>query len=147
MGVEALYRRPRTAQQRHPAHAIHPYPAARLGEHAPEPDLGDGHPVHPDAARLRLSRRRTRLGVPARQPDQPGRQRLLARQRLRRTAVEKRQVRAGLPARLRIGRRCTPGPVPLSRLPEILDNPLAAKPGSSIRCQHQTMDFLTKRRI
>src|ERR1700674_845822 len=31
--------------------------AAREGDHAPEPGLGDGHHVHPDGARLRLSRR------------------------------------------------------------------------------------------
>ena len=38
--------------------------AARDGDHAAEPGLGDGHHVHPDGAWLRLSRCRAGLGDP-----------------------------------------------------------------------------------
>jgi hypothetical protein len=38
--------------------------AARYGDHAAEPGLGPGHYLHPDGARLRLSRCRTGLGDP-----------------------------------------------------------------------------------
>ena len=36
--------------------------AARHRDHASKPSLGYGHHLHPDGARLRLSRRRARLG-------------------------------------------------------------------------------------
>lgn len=38
--------------------------AARYGDHAAEPGLGDGHHLHPDGAWLRLSRCRAGLGDP-----------------------------------------------------------------------------------
>ena len=37
-------------------------PPARLGHRPAEPGLGDGHDLHPDAAKVRLSLRRARLG-------------------------------------------------------------------------------------
>src|SRR5258708_31225268 len=37
---------------------------ARHGDHAPKPGLGNGHHLHPDGARLRVSRCRSRLGDP-----------------------------------------------------------------------------------
>ncbi len=48
-----------------------------------------------------------------RHPDQHGRQGLLARQRVRRAAVAKRQVRGGLLARLRLRQRCKTRLAPL----------------------------------
>lgn len=38
--------------------------AARHGDHAPEPGLGDGHRLYSDGARLRVSRGRAGLGEP-----------------------------------------------------------------------------------
>ena len=43
-----------------------PVSAARDGDHAAEPGVGDGHHLHPDGARLRLSGRRARLVQPSR---------------------------------------------------------------------------------
>jgi len=34
------------------------------GDHTSEPGLGNGHYLHPDGARLRISRRRAGLGAP-----------------------------------------------------------------------------------
>jgi putative transposase len=61
MGIETVYRKPRTSQ-RHPAHTVYPYPPAQRGDHPPEPCLGGGHHLHPDAARLRVFVRRPGLG-------------------------------------------------------------------------------------
>src|SRR5665647_2129144 len=63
MGIEALYRRPRTTKPE-PGHKIYPLSAAQDGGHAAEPCVGDGHHVHPDGARLRLSGRCARLVQP-----------------------------------------------------------------------------------
>ena len=142
--------------------------AARPDGRAAEPGLGDGHHLHPDGARLRLSRRRRRLVQPAgagasgvdhdggrllrrgagggagqtrqagdlqhrsgqpvhrdglhrrpreeRDRHQHGRQGRLARQRLRRAAVEIGQVRGGLPPGLRHRRRGARLDRPISRL-------------------------------
>ena len=65
MGIEALYRRPRTTTPGARPQDL-PVSAARAGDHAGEPSLGDGHHVHPDGARLRLSGRRSRLVQPSR---------------------------------------------------------------------------------
>ena len=65
MGIEALYRRPRTTKPE-PGHKIYPVSAAWHRGHAAEPGVGDGHHVYPDGARLRLSRRRARLVLAAR---------------------------------------------------------------------------------
>lgn len=46
---------PRTTRPK-PGHKIHPLPAARHGDHTTELGLGDGHHLHPDGERLRLSR-------------------------------------------------------------------------------------------
>src|SRR5476651_329158 len=60
MGIEALYRKPNTSKPA-PGHKIYPYllhlpvPAARRGGRAAQPGVGDGHHLHPDGARLRLS--------------------------------------------------------------------------------------------
>ena len=43
-----------------------PVSAARDGDHAAEPGVGDGHHLHPDGARLRLSGRGARLVQPPR---------------------------------------------------------------------------------
>ena len=53
MGIEALYRRPRTSKPE-PGHKVYPYLLRGL-EIKAEPSLGDGHHVHSDGARLRLS--------------------------------------------------------------------------------------------
>jgi hypothetical protein len=63
MGIEALYRRPRTTRPA-PGHKIYPYLAALHGDHTSEPGLGNRYHLHPDAAWLRVSRRRARLGDP-----------------------------------------------------------------------------------
>ena len=82
MGIEALYRKPRTSG-RNREHPVYPVPAARADHRPAESGLGDGHDLHPDAARLRLSDRRPRLGhapgagVPG--VDQPGRRRRASR--------------------------------------------------------------------
>ena len=150
-----------------------PVSAARAGDHAAEPGVGDGHHLHPDGARLRLSRRGARLvqppraGVAAvdhdgggvlrrdaggrlgalrqagdlqhrpglavhwpglhrrarrqRHRHQHGRQRRLARQRVRRAAVAQRQIRGGLSARLRQRQRgpCFDRPLPRLLQPRI----------------------------
>jgi putative transposase len=76
MGIEALYRRPPRRSRslsdpgriasRDPTAQDLPLSAARHGGRAAEPDPGDGHHVHPDGERLRLSRRRARLVLAAR---------------------------------------------------------------------------------
>jgi len=56
MGIEALYRRPRMTRPEPRAQDLS-VSAAREGDYPPEPGLGDGHHVHSDETRLRLSRR------------------------------------------------------------------------------------------
>ena len=63
MGIEALYRRPRTTKPE-PGHKIYPYLLRGMAIDAAEPGLGDGHHLHPDGARLRLSGRGARLVQP-----------------------------------------------------------------------------------
>jgi putative transposase len=63
MGIEALYRRPRTTKPE-PGHKIYPYLLRGDGDHAAEPGVGDGHHLHPDGAGLHLSRRCARLVQP-----------------------------------------------------------------------------------
>ena len=65
MGIEALYRRPRTTKPE-PGHKILPVSAARDGDCPAEPGVGDGHHVHPDGTRLCLSGRCARLVQPSR---------------------------------------------------------------------------------
>ena len=60
MGIEALYRRPRTTRNRSRATRSIRICCAG-GDHAAEPGVGDGHHVHPDGEGLRLSRGRARL--------------------------------------------------------------------------------------
>ena len=55
MGIEALYRKPNTSRPR-PGTSL-PLSAAQTDGRSAEPGLGDGHHLHPDGARLRLSRR------------------------------------------------------------------------------------------
>ncbi len=62
MGIEALYRRPRTTRPE-PGHKIYPY-LLRNGDHTAKPSLGDGHHLHSDGAWLRLPRRGAGLGDP-----------------------------------------------------------------------------------
>ena len=62
MGIEVLYR-----LAHHYAGARSQdlsVSAARHGDHAAEPGLGDGYHLYPDGARFRLSRRRAGLGDP-----------------------------------------------------------------------------------
>jgi putative transposase len=54
MGIEVLYLRPNTIRK-HPAHPVHLVPAAWDDGDPPRPGVGDGHYVHPDVERLRLS--------------------------------------------------------------------------------------------
>src|SRR5947208_3983135 len=54
MGIEALYPRPRTTKPE-PGHKGLPVPVAWDRGHAAKPSMGDGHHLHPDGARLRLS--------------------------------------------------------------------------------------------
>ena len=66
MGIEALYRRPRTSTPE-PSHKIDlSILVARHGDHAAESSVGDGHHIHSDGERLCLSCRRTRLVQPPR---------------------------------------------------------------------------------
>ena len=65
MGIEALYRRPRTTKPE-PGHKIYPYLLRGMRDHATEPGVGDGHHLYPDGARLRLSGRCARLVQPSR---------------------------------------------------------------------------------
>ena len=65
MGIEALYRRPRTTKPE-PGHKIYPYLLRGDRDHAAEPGVGDGHHLHPDGARLRLSGGCARLVQPSR---------------------------------------------------------------------------------
>ena len=53
MGIEALYRRPRTTKPE-PGHMIYPYLLRGLEICAAEPGVGDGHHVHSDGEGLRL---------------------------------------------------------------------------------------------
>jgi hypothetical protein len=53
MGIEALYRSPRTTKPE-PGQDLS-VSAARDGDHAAQPGVGDGHHLHPDDAWLRLS--------------------------------------------------------------------------------------------
>jgi len=55
MGIEALYRRPAHHQARARPQDLS-ISVARHGDHAPKPGLGNGHHLHPDGARLRVSR-------------------------------------------------------------------------------------------
>lgn len=55
MGLEAVYRKPRTSQ-RHPAHTVYPYLLRNAEDHPPEPCLGGRYHLHPDTA-ARRSRR------------------------------------------------------------------------------------------
>ena len=64
-GVGALFRHPRTTKPEAGPQNL-PILAARDGDHAAEPGVGDGHHLHPDGARLRLSGRRARLVQPPR---------------------------------------------------------------------------------
>ena len=54
---------PSAHNQPEPGHRSIPICCA-AGDHAPEPGLGDGHHLHPDGARVRVSRGRARLGDP-----------------------------------------------------------------------------------
>jgi putative transposase len=56
MGIEALYRRPRTTKPE-PGHKVYPYLAARCSDHATEPGLGDGYHLHHDVVLDWFSRR------------------------------------------------------------------------------------------
>jgi hypothetical protein len=55
MGIEALYRRPRTSAPA-PGHNDLSVPAARCGCHPAQPSVGSGHHLHPDGQGLRLPR-------------------------------------------------------------------------------------------
>src|SRR5674476_594720 len=76
MGIEALYRRPRTTKPE-PGHKIYPYLLRGMAITRPnqvwamdityipmERGLGDGHHLYPHGARFRLPRCRARLGDP-----------------------------------------------------------------------------------
>src|SRR6266705_3535043 len=54
MGIEALYRRPRTSKPA-PGHTIYPYLLRAMEITRPNQGVGDGYHLHPDGARLRLS--------------------------------------------------------------------------------------------
>ena len=62
MGIEALYRRPRTTKPE-PGHKIYPYLLRGMAITRPNQVWGDGHHLHPDGARLRLSGRGARLEI------------------------------------------------------------------------------------
>ena len=66
MGITAIYRRPGTTQAGAGA-PVFPY-LLRGRDHAAEPGVGDGHHLHPDGARLSLSRGGDGLGQPPRAP-------------------------------------------------------------------------------
>ena len=63
MGIEAIYRRPNTSKPA-PGHKIYPYLLRKLKVERARPCLGDGHHLHSDVARLRLSGGGRRLGDP-----------------------------------------------------------------------------------
>src|SRR5947207_3444897 len=63
MGIEALYRRPRTTKPE-PGHKIYPYLLRGIEITRAEPGLGDGHHLHPGGTRLCLSGRGARLVQP-----------------------------------------------------------------------------------
>ena len=64
MGIEALYRHPRTTKPE-PGHKIYPYLLRGLEITRPNQVWADGHHLHPDGARLRLSGRCARLVQPS----------------------------------------------------------------------------------
>ena len=64
MGIEALYRKPRTTR-RHPEHRVYPYLLREMDVCQPQPGLGHGHHVYPDGTRICLSRGGTRLVLTA----------------------------------------------------------------------------------
>jgi putative transposase len=90
MGIEALYRRPRTTKPE-PGHKIHPYLLRGMTITRPNLVWAMDIPYIPMAGSSHQKRHR----------DQHGWQRRLARQRLRRAAVAQRQIRGGLPQGLR----------------------------------------------
>ena len=63
MGIEAIYRKPNTSKPA-PGHKIYPYLLRKSAGRPARSGLGHGYYVHPDGARLRLSRRRGRLVQP-----------------------------------------------------------------------------------
>src|ERR1700722_16606196 len=65
MGIEALYRRPRTTKPG-PGHKIYPYRLRATAVTRPNQVVGDGHHLHPDGAGLRLPGRGARLVQPSR---------------------------------------------------------------------------------
>jgi hypothetical protein len=65
MGIEALYRRPRTTKPE-PGHKIYPYLLRGMAVTRPNQGVGDGHHLHPDGAWLRLSGGCARLVQPPR---------------------------------------------------------------------------------
>jgi putative transposase len=62
MGTEALYCRPRTTKSE-PGHKVISLSAARSGDHAAEPRMGNGHHLHPNGPRI-FSGGRARLVQP-----------------------------------------------------------------------------------
>src|SRR5258705_6770389 len=64
MGIEALYRRPRTTKPEPGSQGLS-VSAARHGDRAAESGLGDGHHLYSDGQGLRLSRRSPRLVLAA----------------------------------------------------------------------------------
>ena len=65
MGIEALYRRPRTTKPE-PGHKIYPYLLRGMTITRPNQVWAMGHHLHPDGTRLRLSGRGARLVQPSR---------------------------------------------------------------------------------
>ena len=65
MGIEALYRRPRTTKPE-PGHKIYPYLLRDMAVTRPNQVWAMGHHLYPDGARLRLSGRGARLVQPPR---------------------------------------------------------------------------------
>ena len=65
MGIEALYRRPRTTKPE-PGHKIFPYLLRGIEITRAKSGVGDGHHLHPDGAWPRLPGGRARLVQPAR---------------------------------------------------------------------------------
>ena len=63
MGIEALYRRPRTSKPE-PGHKIYPYLLRGMAIERPDQGVGDGPHLHSDGAGLRLSGCGARLVQP-----------------------------------------------------------------------------------
>ena len=61
MGIEALYRK-RNTSKKHPDHQVFPYLLRNVLIDRPNQGVGGGHHVHPDAPRVHLSLRDSRLG-------------------------------------------------------------------------------------